>query len=69
MSKGFYRIRFKVDWDNIDPGSNEGIVGAGGIVFDTRINIHEDSISLSKGTNADAVYGKLLYQGVEIGQV
>lgn len=47
---GFYRMRFKVDWNCIDPGGNinEGntIQGNGGGIVDVRLNVHADEVSV-----------------------
>lgn len=44
--KGFYRMRFKVDWNEIDPGGSETIQNDGGGVVDVRLNVHEDNVSV-----------------------
>lgn len=55
---GIYRMRYKVDWDNVDPGGNNGpqnkITTNGGVIVDTRINIHgaKANISLAQGVEA-----------------
>ncbi len=47
---GIYRIRYKEDWDNVDPGGNNGssnqITKNGGVIVDTRINIHAATSTL-----------------------
>ena len=51
-------MRYKVDWDNVDPGGNNGtqnkITTNGGVIVDTRINIHgaKANISLAQGVEA-----------------
>ena len=58
---GIYRIRYKVDWDNVDPGGNNGstnkITKNGGVIVDTRINIHgaTANVSLASGVNKDVL--------------
>lgn len=51
LPNGFYRMRYKIDWDNVDPGgnNNEGnlIWKNGGSITDIRLNIHGDEINLS----------------------
>lgn len=46
--EGFYRMRYKVDWNSIDPGGNGGasnnIISNGGGYVDTRLNIHGDTV-------------------------
>ena len=58
---GIYRIRYKVDWDCVDPGGNNGatnkITTNGGAIIDTRINIHGDQVTLL--ANGDAQHGSL----------
>lgn len=50
LPNGFYRMRYKIDWDNVDPGgnNNEGnlIWKNGGSITDIRLNIHGDEINL-----------------------
>ena len=47
---GFYRMRFKVDWNCLDPGGNinEGntLQGNGGGIVDVRLNVHADEVSV-----------------------
>ena len=63
---GFYRIRYKLDWDNVDPGGNttaaNPITGNGGIIVDARINIHADNVNLSRATeeNGGGLNGDIL---------
>lgn len=65
---GFYRIRYKVDWDCVDPGGNPGpsnkITDNGGGIVDALINIHNDVVNLQRATeenggglNGDIVLG------------
>ncbi len=42
LPNGYYRLRFKLDWGNVDPGGSPTIVSDGGIIVDTRLNIHGD---------------------------
>ena len=48
--KGFYRMRFKIDWNELDPGGNMAsdntIMQNGGGVVDVRLNVHEDNVSV-----------------------
>ena len=46
--KGFYRMRFKDDWSNIDPGGAPTIVSNGGGIVDVRLNVHEDYVSVTE---------------------
>ena len=63
---GFYRIRYKVDWDNVDPGGNNAstnkITTNGGVIVDARINIHADNVNLYRATeeNGGGLNGDIL---------
>lgn len=50
LSKGFYRIRFKSDWDDMDAGGNVNadnhLQRNGGGVVDATLNVHEDFVSV-----------------------
>ena len=52
---GIYRMRYKVDWDSVDPGGNissNGIKKNGGVIVDTRINVHGETAHITvKGTD------------------
>ncbi len=56
LPNGFYRLRYKVDWNNIDAGGNnaEGnlITANGGVIVDTRLNIHGDKVKMSCAATA-----------------
>lgn len=59
LSKGFYRMRYKVDWDCIDAGGNmtgsNDIDDNGGVIVDVRLNVHEKTVSIKRagGLNGD----------------
>ena len=46
LANGYYRLRFKVDWNSVDPGGSmdqaNPILGNGGGIIDIRLNIHGD---------------------------
>lgn len=52
LAKGIYRMRYKIDWNNIDPGGNissdNNILNNGGGIVDVLLNIHEDMVSVSQ---------------------
>ena len=56
---GIYRLRYKVDWDNIDPGgninSNNHIQANGGGIVDVLINIHKTTSHVKITTRNGAV--------------
>lgn len=51
LKPGYYRMRYKVDWDAIDPAgsldSKNPLTGNGGGIMDIRLNIHGDHCSVS----------------------
>ncbi len=46
LKNGFYRLRYKVDWDCVDPAGNTDssnpILGNGGAICDILLNVHGD---------------------------
>ncbi len=44
LPEGMYRLRFKVDWDSVDPAGStvdgNGILKNGGGIFDVLLNVH-----------------------------
>ena len=61
LEPGYYRLRYKVDWNSIDPGGNvtDGnlITDNGGVIVDTRLNIHGDNVTIYRAAAADGVGG------------
>lgn len=59
LAKGFYRLRYKVDWDCIDAGGNmdngNDIDKNGGVIVDLRLNVHEKTVTINRsgGLNGD----------------
>lgn len=51
MVPGFYRLRYKVDWDNVDPGGNvsssNSIISNAGAIVDACINVHNANIHVT----------------------
>ena len=49
---GFYRMRFKVDWNCIDPAGNADpnnlILSNGGGIVDVRLNVHADEVNVAE---------------------
>lgn len=63
LQPGFYRLRYKIDWDFIDPaGANETnrLIDNGGVIIDTRLNVHGTEVSLKRGQNAEGTNGEVL---------
>lgn len=80
VKPGIYRMRYKVDWDCVDPGENtlsgNDIKKNGGVIVDTRINVHGETAHVTvkgtdekKGTLSLADYSaELNNQDVEFGK-
>ena len=80
VKPGIYRMRYKVDWDCVDPGGNtlsgNDIKKNGGVIVDTRINVHGETAHVTvkgaddkKGTLTLADYSaELNNQDVEFGK-
>lgn len=51
MPAGFYRMRYKVDWNSIDPAGNTApenhIVANGGGITDVMLDVHTDKVRVS----------------------
>ena len=51
LKPGYYRLRCKVDWGNIDPGGDnkdgQGILKNGGSIVDLRLNVHGETAKVS----------------------
>ena len=64
LKPGVYRMRYKVDWDDVDPGGSitQSIAANGGAIVDTRLIIHEDNVTISRGTrpNGGGLNGDVL---------
>lgn len=58
---GIYRMRFKVDWDNIDPAGNslsgQQITSNGGAIIDVRLCVHGDEVTVSRAQGTNGVDG------------
>lgn len=69
LTPGFYRLRYKIDWDNIDAGGNAGdaqgnnsIKSNGGVIVDTRLNIHGEKVNISRGLSSEGTNGEMLME-------
>ena len=66
MKPGIYRMRYKVDWDCVDPGGSTAtgnlITGNGGALIDVLVNIHNDEVNLFRATeeNGGGLNGDVL---------
>ena len=59
VKPGFYRMRYKVDWDNLNPAGATTLVSDGGGVVDVTLDVHGDNVSVSASQlNGDIVLAK-----------
>ena len=59
VKPGFYRMRYKVDWNNLDPAGSTDITSDGGGVVDVILDIHGENVSVSASQlNGDIVLAK-----------
>ena len=53
---GLYRMRYKVDWDNINPAGGNTIISDGGGYIDVMLDVHGDQLSVNASQlNGDIV--------------
>lgn len=54
LSPGYYRLRYKIDWDSADPAGNlsadNNLLSNGGGFVDIRLNIHGDHATLTSNS-------------------
>ena len=67
LQQGFYRMRYKVDWNSADAGgsieNNNHILNNGGGAIDVRLNVHGDNVKIYQG----ALNGKVVAEdGTEL---
>lgn len=67
LQHGFYRMRYKVDWNSADAGgcidNNNNILNNGGGAIDVRLNVHGDNVKIYQG----ALNGKVVAEdGTEL---
>lgn len=57
LANGVYRIRYKIDWNSIDPGGSTAwgndILTNGGAIADTRMIVHGEEVTLHAGIEGD----------------
>lgn len=75
MQPGFYRMRYKVDWNCIDAGGNiassNSIIKNGGAIVDIRLNVHRDQVRITNAQrNGDVldVDGNFLDKQIPFGK-
>ena len=53
---GLYRMRYKVDWNSLDPAGNNSIISDGGGYVDLMLDVHGDKVTVSASQlNGDIV--------------
>ena len=53
---GMYRMRYKVDWDNINPAGASTIISNGGGYIDVMLDVHNDNVAVNASQlNGDIV--------------
>lgn len=64
LNPGFYRLRYKVDWDCIDPAGNTSdgntITHNSGAIIDTRLNVHGEKVNIWRGEHTEGTNGEML---------
>ena len=66
QTPGIYRMRYKVDWDNADPGgsttTDNNISDNGGGIVDVLVNIHADEVDIYRTVedNGGGLNGEIL---------
>lgn len=64
LKPGFYRLRYKVDWDCIDPAGNTSngntIIHNSGAIIDTRLNVHGEKVNIWRGEHTEGTNGEML---------
>lgn len=75
MQPGFYRMRYKVDWNCIDAGGNistsNNIINNGGAIVDIRLNVHRDQVRITNAQRNGEVFdveGNFLNKDVPFGK-
>lgn len=54
--EGFYRMRYKVDWDNLNPAGGNTIISNGGGYIDVMLDVHGDQVVVNASQlNGDIV--------------
>ena len=53
---GFYRMRYKVDWNSINPAGGTTIISDGGAIMDVMLDVHGDKVTVNASQlNGDIV--------------
>ena len=56
---GFYRMRYKVDWNSLNPAGGATILSDGGAIADVILDVHGETVSVSASQlNGDIVLAK-----------
>ena len=55
-ANGFYRMRYKVDWNSINPAGDNDIIANGGGIVDLMLDVHGDEVTVNASQlNGDIV--------------
>ena len=69
---GFYRMRYKVDWNNLNPAGGNTLISDGGNIADVVLDVHGDKVAVTASQlNGDielAAGGALLSHETDYGQ-
>ncbi len=61
VAPGFYRMRYKVDWNSLNPAGSTTITTDGGGVVDVTLDVHGDNVNVSASQlNGDIVLAENL---------
>ena len=59
VKPGFYRMRYKIDWNSLNPAGEPTLVSDGGGIVDVTLDVHGDHVSVSASQlNGDIVLAK-----------
>ena len=47
IANGFYRMRYKVDWNSINPAGGNTIISDGGGIVDLMLDVHGDEVTVN----------------------
>ena len=61
LDEGIYRMRFKLDWNSLDPKGSDEILKDGGDIIDVLINVHKDVVKVgAKAENGTVSNGTVV---------
>lgn len=61
LKEGIYRMRFKLDWNSLDPKGSDEILQDGGDIIDVLVNVHKDVVKVgAKAENGTVANGAVV---------